>query len=189
MIKQNVSGVAKQESWNKASSYFIWLCMETFKRHTVALEDQTMRDQINCLINFAADNSYALEIRHHHKCWLKYVRNYQRMSEDDKLPYLHNVIPFVKLKLSFFSLTTFGQLYLMKDLYKAFFETMALLIFNKLWFSYIWSEVVLHQRNPDQGVWEQNRILLAPSEEPRWVSLWYIRKWFICWSSAFSHWY
>jgi len=43
------------------------------------------------LIDFAADNPYTLEIRYHHKCWLKYVRNYQRMSEDDKLPYLHNV--------------------------------------------------------------------------------------------------
>jgi len=57
-----------------------------------------MRDQINCLINFAADNLYALEIRYHHKCWLKYVHNYQRISEDDKLPYLHNV----KLKLHIF---------------------------------------------------------------------------------------
>jgi len=54
-----------------------------------------------------------------------------------------------------------------------------------LWFSYIYSEVVLHQRNPDQGVWEQNRILLVPSKEPQWVSLWYTRKWFICWSSSF----
>ena len=46
---------------------------EAFKQHTVALEDQTMRDRINWLIDFAAD---ALEIRYHHKCWLKYVRNY-----------------------------------------------------------------------------------------------------------------
>ena len=61
---------------------------EAFKQHTVALEDQTMRDRINWLIDFAAD---ALEIRYHHKCWLKYVRNYQRMSGDDKFPYLHNV--------------------------------------------------------------------------------------------------
>jgi len=64
---------------------------EALKRHTVALEDQTMQDQINCLIDFAADNPYALEIRYHHKCWLKYVCNYQRMSEDDKLSCLHNV--------------------------------------------------------------------------------------------------
>jgi len=35
------------------------------------------------LIDCAADNPYALEIRYHHKCWLKYVHNYQRMSEDN----------------------------------------------------------------------------------------------------------
>ena len=64
---------------------------EAFKWHTVGLEDQTMQDWTNCLIDFAADNPYALEIRYHHKCWLKYVHNYQKMSEDDKLPYLHNV--------------------------------------------------------------------------------------------------
>ena len=62
-----------------------------FKSHTVALEDQKMRDRINCLIDFAGDQPYALEIRYHAKCWLKYVRNYQRMSEDDKLPHMHNV--------------------------------------------------------------------------------------------------
>lgn len=62
-----------------------------FKRHTVALEDQRMRDRINCLIDSAGDQPYALEIRYHHKCWLKYVRGYQKMSEDEKLPHLHNV--------------------------------------------------------------------------------------------------
>ena len=40
--------------------------------HTVALEDQKMRDRINCLIDSAGDQPYALEIRYHHKCWLKY---------------------------------------------------------------------------------------------------------------------
>ena len=45
-----------------------------FKSHTVALEDQRMRYRINCLINSAADQPYALEIRYHLKCWLKYVR-------------------------------------------------------------------------------------------------------------------
>jgi len=92
-----------QESRNKLKvaliSYdYAW---EAFKWHTLALEDQTMQDRINWLIDhdFAADNPYALEIRYHHKCWLK-------LSEDDKLPYL----PYVKLKLS--SLTTLGQLYL-----------------------------------------------------------------------------
>ena len=55
------------------------------------MQDQTMHDRINCLIDSAADDPYALEIRYHHKCWLKYVRRYQKMSEDDKLPQMHNV--------------------------------------------------------------------------------------------------
>lgn len=62
-----------------------------FKSHTVALEDQTMRDRINCLIDFAGDEPYAHEIRYHYKCWLKYIRKYQKMCEDDKLPHMHNV--------------------------------------------------------------------------------------------------
>lgn len=62
-----------------------------FKLHTVTLEDQSMRNRINCLIDSAADDQYALEIRYHHKCWLKYVRKYQKMSDDDKLPQMHNV--------------------------------------------------------------------------------------------------
>lgn len=32
-----------------------------------------------------------MHFRYHLKCWLKYVRNNQKMSEDDKLPYMHNV--------------------------------------------------------------------------------------------------
>ena len=57
----------------------------------MALEDQTMRDRINCLIASAADQPYALEIRYHHKCWLKYVRKFQKMSENDKLPQMQNI--------------------------------------------------------------------------------------------------
>ena len=62
-----------------------------FNSHSVALEDQKMRDRINCLIDSAADQPYALKIRYHHKCCLKYVRKFQRMSEDDKLPQMQNV--------------------------------------------------------------------------------------------------
>jgi len=62
-----------------------------FKNHTVALENQKMRDKINYLIDSAADQPYALEIRYHHKCWLKYVRKFQKMGEDDKLPQLQNI--------------------------------------------------------------------------------------------------
>ena len=50
-----------------------------------------MRDRINCLINYAADDPYAIEIRYHNKCWLKYVRSYQKMSDDDKLPHTHKL--------------------------------------------------------------------------------------------------
>ena len=57
----------------------------------MTLEDQKMRDRINCLIDSAADQPYALEIRYHHKCWLKYVRKFQKMSEDDKLPQMQNI--------------------------------------------------------------------------------------------------
>jgi len=63
-----------QESWILIAYDYAW---KAFKRDTVVLEDQTMQDQyqIYCLIDFAVDNPYALEIRYHHKCWLKYVRN------------------------------------------------------------------------------------------------------------------
>ena len=64
---------------------------EAFKSHTVALQDQQMRDRINCQIDSAAEQPYALEMRYHLKCWLKYVRSYQKMSEDDKLPRMHDV--------------------------------------------------------------------------------------------------
>ena len=61
-----------------------------FKSHTVVLEDQKMCDRINCLVDSAADKPYALEIRYHHKCWLKYVWKFQKMSEDDKLLQMQN---------------------------------------------------------------------------------------------------
>ena len=56
-----------------------------FKSQTVAMEDHRMRSRINCLIDSAADQPYTLEIRYHPKYWMKYVRCYQNMSEDDKL--------------------------------------------------------------------------------------------------------
>ena len=62
-----------------------------FKSHTVALEDRIMRDRINCLIDSAADQPYAFEIRYHYECLLKDVRKSRKMSEDDKLPHMHNV--------------------------------------------------------------------------------------------------
>ena len=64
---------------------------EAYKSHMVALEDQAMRNRINCLIDFAGNVPYALEIRYHRKCWLKCVCCYQKLSEDDKLPYMQTV--------------------------------------------------------------------------------------------------
>ena len=55
------------------------------------LDDNEMRDRINCVIDYAADDSFTLEIRYHHKCWLKYVRKHQLMSYDDKVPQMQNV--------------------------------------------------------------------------------------------------
>ena len=52
-----------------------------FESHTVALEDQKICDRINCLIDSAADEPYALEIRYHHTCWLKYVWKFQQTDQ------------------------------------------------------------------------------------------------------------
>ncbi|KAL8590504.1 hypothetical protein ACOMHN_010940 [Nucella lapillus] len=50
-----------------------------------------MRDRINCLIDSAADDPFAMEIRYHRKCWWKYVRGFKKLSEDDKIPCMQNV--------------------------------------------------------------------------------------------------
>jgi len=50
-----------------------------------------MRNRINYLIGSRDNDQYALKIRYHHKCWLMYVRRYQKIREDDKLPQIHNV--------------------------------------------------------------------------------------------------
>ena len=62
-----------------------------FKRHTVMLDDTEMRDRINCIIDNAADDPYALEIRYHSKCWLKFVWKNRKMSDDDKVPLMQDV--------------------------------------------------------------------------------------------------
>ena len=49
---------------------FAW---NVFKSHTVVLQDNAMRDRINCLIDSITD-PFSTEIRYHHKCWLKYIR-------------------------------------------------------------------------------------------------------------------
>ena len=61
-----------------------WLLMSytaswnAFRSHTIVLQDPTMRDRINCLIDSITD-PFSTEIRYHHRCWLRYVGAYQRM--------------------------------------------------------------------------------------------------------------
>jgi len=61
-----------------------------FKSHTVVLQDNAMRDRINCLIDSITD-PFSTEIRYHHKCWLKYIGLYQKMSAEEKLSLMHDV--------------------------------------------------------------------------------------------------
>ena len=61
-----------------------------FRSHTVILQDDAMRDRINCLIDSITD-PFSTEIRYHHKCWLKYIGQYQKMSAEEKLPLMHDV--------------------------------------------------------------------------------------------------
>ena len=66
--------ISYQHAWN------------VFKSHTIVLKDDAMRDRINCLIDSIID-PFAAEIRYHHKCWLKYITPYQKMSsEQDSSP-------------------------------------------------------------------------------------------------------
>ena len=116
-----------------------------FKSHTVALEDLTMCDRINCLIDSAADQPYALESRYHHKCWLKYVRKFQKMSEDDKLPQMQN-ITYREVQTMFIDHTR-----------KVIFEEHELRSLQSLLRDYgsiisqfgsnIWCPVIIHQRD------------------------------------------
>ena len=54
------------------------------------LQDDAMRNRINCLIDSITD-PFSTEIRYHHKCGLKYVGQYQKMSVEEKLPLMHDV--------------------------------------------------------------------------------------------------
>ena len=64
-------------------SPFLHLGLECFLEVTgiVVLQDGAMRDRINCLIDSISD-PFSTEIRYHHKCWLKYIGQYQKMSVD-----------------------------------------------------------------------------------------------------------
>ena len=97
MTKKKLFGVVNQLPESKLLLISYDRAWAAFKSHTVALEDQKMRDRINCLID-------ALEIRYYHKCWLKYVRKFQKMSEDDKLSQMQN-ITYCEVQTMFFDHT------------------------------------------------------------------------------------
>ena len=70
--------ISYQPAWN------------VFKSHTIVSKDDAMRGRINCLINTITD-PFAAEIRYHHKCLLKYITPYQKMSSEQKIPLLQKV--------------------------------------------------------------------------------------------------
>ena len=61
-----------------------------FKSHTVVLQDDAMRDRINRLIDSITD-PFSTEIRYHHKCWLKYIGAYQKISVEQQHNLLNDV--------------------------------------------------------------------------------------------------
>ena len=66
------------------------LAWNVFRCHTVVLQDDAMRNRIKCLIDSITD-PFSTEFRYHHKGWLKKVGQYQKMSEEEKLPLMHDV--------------------------------------------------------------------------------------------------
>ena len=66
------------------------LAWNVFRSYTVVLQDDAMRNRINCLIDSITD-FFLTEIRYHHKCWLMYIGQYQKISVEEKLPLMHDV--------------------------------------------------------------------------------------------------
>ena len=60
------------DAWNK------------FQLHTVHLEDRTMRERLDTLIESIPDAQrvFGLEIRYHRKCWRKYVSNIKQLTDE-----------------------------------------------------------------------------------------------------------
>ena len=88
MTKTGVTRISKAN----LADFHAWAA---FKSHTLTLKDQ---NKTTCLLDFAADQHYDLEMRHHHKCLPKYMFG---MSQDEKLLQMQNIT----FKLCF--LTTF----------------------------------------------------------------------------------
>ena len=76
-----------------------------FKSPPVVLEDQILRDSINCLIDFAADQPYALQVRSYHKCWLKYLNIFVVNKKDWRIYNCQSCTMLYFVKYSLPSLT------------------------------------------------------------------------------------
>ena len=65
---------------NKLSSIQQWKAFNTFKCHTLHLEDEEMRDRILKVIDSTPD-PFAAETRYHRKCWGAYIKPSYKESE------------------------------------------------------------------------------------------------------------
>ena len=74
-----------------------------FKSHTIVLQDDKMRARINRLIDSVTD-PFSTEIRYHHKCWLKYVGAYQKLSVKEQ-PMVLNQVTFREAQTIFLNHT------------------------------------------------------------------------------------
>ena len=90
MKKCNVYGTVSKSQQSTHSQNSTRYLMITHRQLSSSTQ-RPMRIRFNCFIDSAADDPYSLEIRYHHKCWLKYVRSYKIMCEYHKLPQMHNV--------------------------------------------------------------------------------------------------
>lgn len=71
----------KPETWDSELRLLSYdSSWESFKSHTIHLEDERMKDRINCLIEFINDDPYSIKIRYHIQCWLKYVHKHQSVG-------------------------------------------------------------------------------------------------------------
>ena len=67
-----------------------WNAWNTFKSHTVYLQDAQMRDRIVTLIDTTPD-PFATEIRYHRSCWKKHTKPFYNSSLDDNQIHLQEV--------------------------------------------------------------------------------------------------
>ena len=73
----------KPEDLNNSKTLCIiqqWNAWNTFKSHTIHLEDDQMRERILTVIDSTPD-PFASEIRYHRSCWMKYVKPHYKHSD------------------------------------------------------------------------------------------------------------